>query len=295
MSNGSVDIIDPCNRTGKITVPMEFVEDTRGLVEARALDASGRPKDLSLCLLFQRGRCNAGARCHQIHVQSQFIERMRTKALMGRTCCAEHGDYNSLGLKTSTIPYVLVTSPEESQPFDVTAFAETAALAPLLSTATRAPIRVSRSKICRLHLQGRCKFGRDCKNVHLCPEARPITVHPLASLRAAVPKATSTEAKAAAPIIATPPKIDASFTSTSSAGGLSNASTPTKRSPSSSPDAPRPLVLEESLMKPLITLKTIKSPTSFAPDGYESTLSLLLEDLSLLENEQPEASPQWGS
>jgi hypothetical protein len=138
------------------------------------LEYKGNPppgaKDLSLCLLFQKGRCHAGARCNQVHASIDFINDVRERALAGKSCCARHGDVHSTSLD-SPKP-VIVTSDEGDRQFALNDFAITPALEGLLKRA-RGPLRVQSSRLCRLHLRGGCKFGRDCKNIHLCHTASP--------------------------------------------------------------------------------------------------------------------------
>lgn len=168
----SIDIIDPLNRTGKINVPSQLVLETRGLQEYLESAVSMQPKDFSLCLLFQRGSCRGGSRCHQIHVNPSFVESLREKARAARTCCAVHGDVHSGGFVDCSTVITLLRDGEEER-YALSAFGRTAALDNQLRVhhRTGADIRLPATRLCRLHLSSRCKFGKDCKNIHLCPEA----------------------------------------------------------------------------------------------------------------------------
>lgn len=186
----SIDVIDPLNRTGKISIPLQYVFDTRGVTENRpACPQSGGPKDMSLCLLFQKGRCNAGVRCHQVHADVDFVTKLRFMAAAGASCCAAHGDFCSQGFTQVGGIELAVCDPvrNESRTFPLAAFARTSALDGLLaSAAAGGTLRVHANKVCRLHQQSRCKFGRDCKNFHVCPQTAMNTpAVPLSSAAAA--------------------------------------------------------------------------------------------------------------
>jgi len=171
----SLAVIDPCNRTGKINIPMSVVTETKGVKDF--IKCGGHPppdvKDLSLCLLFQKGRCNAGSRCNQVHAAPEFIRDVRLKATAGRTCCARHGDVHSAHLQTGR-PVQVVTDGRPSA-YLLSDFAVTPALEQLVSKTPSGPLRVQASRICRLHRRNACKFGKDCKNLHLCGDAAPQT------------------------------------------------------------------------------------------------------------------------
>lgn len=166
----SLEVIDPCNRTGKIVVPLEYVTETRGITEQNRPRES---RDLSLCLLFQKGRCNAGPRCHQVHVEPSFVNKLRAQAAAGTACCALHGDFQSSSYLSHAPKTVEVYTNGTPALYPLIAFGRTAALDNLLSNSSLSTIRVNAAKVCRLHSEGRCKFGRDCKNIHLCPTAKP--------------------------------------------------------------------------------------------------------------------------
>jgi len=103
----SISVIDPCNRTGKITIPMAYVTETKGMTDF------------------------------------DYFQKVKV---------------NVIGL-TGSIEATHALS----------AFARTEALEVALSRA-HGVARVMGNRICRLHSQGRCKFGKDCKNIHLCRE-----------------------------------------------------------------------------------------------------------------------------
>jgi len=182
-----LDVIDPCNRTGKISIPMQHVVGTKGVSDFHSNPAKRDGKELSLCLLYQKGRCNAGSKCHQVHADPEFVSSLRDKALAAKNCCAAHGDVHSTGF-VGVHTTVTIYSGDDEQCYSLASFARTSFLDGILrsSNSTKGP-RVPASKICRLHSQSRCKFGKDCKNIHLCCNAR--SIDPMATRAAAAPPA----------------------------------------------------------------------------------------------------------
>jgi hypothetical protein len=199
----SLEVIDPCNRTGKISIPMQHVVGTKGVSDFHTNPAKRDGKELSLCLLFQKGRCNAGSKCHQVHAAPDYIAALRQQVSAVKNCCSCHGDVHSAGYASMSNAFVTLFSNSISDDsslmaFPLSAFARTSfldaalrsasssssshggcslanrAMEPPASTAATMTIRVPAAKVCRLHSQGRCKFGKDCKNIHLCPEATPV-------------------------------------------------------------------------------------------------------------------------
>jgi len=176
----SLEVIDPCNRTGKICIPMQHVDATKGVSDFRANPAKRDGKELSLCLLFQKGRCNAGSKCHQVHADPSFVNSLREKALSAKNCCAAHGDVHSCGFLTSTnaVQYVKLLNGDEERLYALSSFGRTSFLDTALRSAKNGVVRVPAAKVCRLHAQSRCKFGKDCKNVHLCCDATTVEQTP---------------------------------------------------------------------------------------------------------------------
>lgn len=80
---GGVDVIDPALCIGKITLPREKVFFTLGL---HYWDQGTCRRDLSVCCLFQQGRCHAADHCHQIHADRDYIAGLR-RANASPACC----------------------------------------------------------------------------------------------------------------------------------------------------------------------------------------------------------------
>lgn len=285
----SLDVIDPCNRTGKISVPLKYIFETRGVIDHQCNPHKRDVKDLSLCLLFMRGRCNAGNRCHQCHVDPEFVEKLRAEAAAARNCCAAHGDIHSSGYSQVAQEIHVVDASGCHQCFAAADFARTGVLDTFLrrvcasgaGSAAGGVVTIPAGKICRLHSEGRCKFGKDCARIHLCPSAVPRT--PV--LRPATP----------------PPKLAPVAIGMGSAlrdscglsaGSVSSASSSADSSPLERTMAPLNYgdlsgfgegssLLDDSgfslFSQPLRSLKA--SSPQFDASGFEKELSLVQQDL----------------
>jgi len=172
-------LIDPTFRGGLIDVPFNKTLETKG----RSDWAKGTlQKDLSLCCLFQRGRCSLHERCHQIHVDTQFMASVRQQNLHVVSCCRRCKDTASL--TSSAVSFFATffnekvrgitvnTAPSVDKKVDADMLAFTIGLESWLCDEAKGNVSltVPTRKICRLHLGGRCKYGKDCKYLHLCSQ-----------------------------------------------------------------------------------------------------------------------------
>jgi len=170
----TVHVIDPLNRTGKIAVPSTYISTTKGLQDHFDAEQHGivrrTVKDLSLCLLFLKGRCGADSYCNQIHVDADFIADVRKKSQCASNCCAKHGDPHAVSMVAASSADSVVDVAGRRLP--LAQCARTDGLDNILRQAgnSRATIYVPASKVCRLQQTHRCKFGKDCKYVHVCRE-----------------------------------------------------------------------------------------------------------------------------
>jgi len=296
----AVSAIDPCNRTGKIVIPENFVISTRGSQDF----LQGNVKDLSLCLLFQRGQCKAASKCHQIHADPTYVNHLRRRAAEGSTCCAAHGDPSSALYVNMKRMVTIVDSNGAPAVYPLSCFGLTQLLEQLLRS-NQGMCRVSANKICRLHTQSRCKFGRDCKNIHLCREGQQNIPKP--PVKAAQPVGFEAECTKLNMIVRAavvrptdccdPLDIDDEESCGISTRSCSVFSTPGKASPTLAPLCPKvpvPLRLcaADLLLKPL----TIVSPATaiFCSKGFESSIQSLCDDLMSSQFDSLVlTSPQW--
>eukprot|EP01063_Lacrimia_lanifica_P008813 TRINITY_DN1586_c0_g2_i1.p2 TRINITY_DN1586_c0_g2~~TRINITY_DN1586_c0_g2_i1.p2 ORF type:complete len:381 (+),score=111.58 TRINITY_DN1586_c0_g2_i1:47-1144(+) len=156
-----LQVIDPANRTGKICIPVEKTHDTLGREE---LEKNSK-KHISLCLLYQQKKCHAGQKCNQIHADRWYIQKLRRAPSKEGTCCPRHGV--SAGVEGVKLAKVVLRVNGCEEPLPVECVARTAFFDRLRRGGT-ATLTVK--NVCRLHQQDGCKFGHNCKNVHLCRE-----------------------------------------------------------------------------------------------------------------------------
>eukprot|EP01006_Ploeotia_vitrea_P057840 TRINITY_DN68353_c0_g1_i1.p1 TRINITY_DN68353_c0_g1~~TRINITY_DN68353_c0_g1_i1.p1 ORF type:complete len:328 (-),score=20.92 TRINITY_DN68353_c0_g1_i1:658-1641(-) len=183
-------VIDPANRTGKIPVPSHLVQETMGKQHYIAQHCMGHdlqtpPLDFSICMLFQSGQCRAGAWCRQIHADPSYVCALRQQAATGSTCCTKHGDprsnedwFKKIVARNAT--FTLLISPTESRVLPTSVLGRTIALEQVVinnqphqatGTGPTRKVKIPARRVCRLHSESKCHFGRDCKNFHICREA----------------------------------------------------------------------------------------------------------------------------
>jgi len=229
-----MEVIDPANRTGKVSIPVDQVHNTAG---KQAFLNGTADRDLSLCMLFQRGKCRAAAKCHQIHADREYIAHLRSRAKESN-CCIAHGEprakEDGLMEQLRVMGTFVLQTNDESHVLKVESLARTAELTRMFEQQGGESLTIPARKICRLHQKQQCLFGKDCKNVHLC---RDVWRNAQQNINTPVkPTTTNTTAPSRSPIrspvIQTPP---ASPEITPVAFYNSSFSTPDSSSPESSP------------------------------------------------------------
>ena len=175
---GTIAVLDPTGGRGLLHVPVSLTMPTRGRDEW----LSGKlQKDLSLCTLFQKGRCHAHSNCFQVHADLEFVAKVRAEQASMISCCVGCGDSGSKGQEGHTflekhVPAstkLAITFPNgESRVVDRSSLAYTEGLVQQFvvhrSHVENGRLEVPVRRVCRLHLKSFCKYGKDCKNVHLC-------------------------------------------------------------------------------------------------------------------------------
>jgi len=180
MSNPNhVMVLDPLNFGGLLKVPLPKTFETKGRNDwLKGI----LKKDLSLCCLFQRGKCHAGSKCHQVHADRNFVADMRAQNSHITSCCLRCGDTASsypagramfAELRSSGCNTINLHG--SIYPLDILAY--TVGIASYMASAPRPQVLMSNdslmiaaTRVCRLHLRGGCKYGKDCKNVHVCSQ-----------------------------------------------------------------------------------------------------------------------------
>lgn len=175
----TVSLLDPVFKSGLLEIPIEKTLPTKGRDEWM----DGRlNKDLSLCCLFQKGRCHAQERCFQVHVDRDYMTSLREQQENIVSCCRNCKDTASLSAQSmtffssnmATAKFVEVTYPNGAlRVVDAKSVAFTAGLVQQFddhgaTVSAEGILEIPARRICRLHMRGCCKYGKDCKNVHAC-------------------------------------------------------------------------------------------------------------------------------
>eukprot|EP00994_Dinema_validum_P007293 NODE_590_length_1521_cov_59.614130_g434_i0.p1 GENE.NODE_590_length_1521_cov_59.614130_g434_i0~~NODE_590_length_1521_cov_59.614130_g434_i0.p1 ORF type:complete len:404 (-),score=64.28 NODE_590_length_1521_cov_59.614130_g434_i0:218-1429(-) len=173
--SSTMPVIDPDGpNTGVYTIflPWEAVNETQGL--HRLL--KGQKPHPSLCMLYQKGRCRAAAKCNQVHANPIVVTEVRAQ---GRhDCCLQHGDppSNDQNFLFSYLlqkgDLLLITTAKKKVTIPWEKLARTACLDKLLEKKgdPAKPLRFFLSYVCRLHQNEKCRYGQDCHHIHLCRE-----------------------------------------------------------------------------------------------------------------------------
>jgi hypothetical protein len=175
-----IPVIDPTIKGGIIEIPFHKTLPTKGRAEwLRGLVN----KELSLCCLFQRSKCMAGDKCHQVHVEPSFVAAIRAQHASVVSCCRRCRDTGSM-MPAAMLFFaeyfhvsnvgIVSSAHQDSTIFEVAAdqLAFTTGLAQhIQKVSVAAGVGITAlpfERICRLHLKGNCKYGKDCKNIHVC-------------------------------------------------------------------------------------------------------------------------------
>lgn len=174
----TVTLLDPQYRCGLLEIPLDKTMPTKGRDEW----LEGRlDKDLSLCCLFQKGRCHAQERCFQVHVDKDFMVALREQQSRIVSCCRKCNDTASLSSQAMTFFSCNIPSNTTIQvtysnggvrSIENSRIAFSAGLIQQFeehgARVEQGILVIPARRICRLHLRGCCKYGKDCKNVHAC-------------------------------------------------------------------------------------------------------------------------------
>jgi hypothetical protein len=180
---------------------------------------------------------------------------------------------------------------ENEEEYAFTSFARTSFLdAVLRSCKDGSAIRIPRTRICRLHSQNRCKFGKDCKHAHLCGDAKKLMASPLTSpvLETLLP----------IPVLKVSAPLPIELGMDMSCGMSSVTSKPTS-TPSSIMTTPRGALMsvsknqsfasessavrDEDFPAPLGLFSYPSEPAALDMSAFESTIRSLCEDLERAE------------
>ncbi|CAJ1016343.1 hypothetical protein Q4I30_000918 [Leishmania utingensis] len=170
----------------RIPVPVSCVrEPTMGisLYDNDVMSSSTRPCKSSVCLLDAQGLgCREGARCRCFHISSSYL--MQCRATSESLCCALHNCYYSQEmLSANCAPHVsgrcyalslddALKFPQDGEkPYLIDLSLLNLSLTMGLETlpCMNGVYVISWKKhVCRLNIDGHCKWTKDCGHIHVC-------------------------------------------------------------------------------------------------------------------------------
>lgn len=247
----TVTIIDPAFRTGKLDIPIEKTSATKGRDEW--LEGKLRNRDLSLCCLFQKGRCHAQERCHQVHADRDYVASLRDQQSTVVSCCRQCHDTASLSaaamnffatnMPTTNCVHITFGEHDEPNVIPASRISYTDGLIQQFRDhgcrEENGVIAVPARRVCRLHAKGVCKYGKDCKNVHVCCQLGEAVM-----IRRATPSNTNTTtpAKANVSLYASPAKQQSPPIARSPAAAPPQAFKPVQAMPVFALPPPAPII-----------------------------------------------------
>lgn len=150
----TIRVVDPLACT-IWSIAMSDVKATKGLSEFLSRPGA---RDISLCCLFQQGRCRAESNCRQVHVDRTVINQLRDNHVP--KCC---NHCHNLQSKSGSLTFTgRAATGMPSIPFDKIL------LTAGLSSLPNHDFEMPWGEVCRLQLRDACKYGDSCKNVHIC-------------------------------------------------------------------------------------------------------------------------------
>jgi len=171
-------VVDPYHTTlQRIPVPPSVVSPSRGLAlyNNDVTSSSQKPCTSHVCVkhLSPLG-CPVGEACSNFHIDPSYIEAAR--AVTDPLCCGLHNDYftqrmlkDNCAKQFGDATFTVVLEDRSEVELLRSQLAFTTGLDNLTLRGNTRVINL-RKHICRLHLEGKCKWTKDCGHVHLCRE-----------------------------------------------------------------------------------------------------------------------------
>lgn len=178
-------VVDPYHPTlHRVPLPPSVCSPTKGMLNYNAdvQSSSTKPCSSTICMKFvsksasSAVTCPLEENCPNFHVEKEFLETARQ--VSDPLCCAVHNDYYTREmmqcncaphLSRTTFTLVLEDRAEVEVLPPFIAFTVGLDHLPVRGMGTASTRIVNlRKQVCRLHLEGKCKWTKDCGHVHLC-------------------------------------------------------------------------------------------------------------------------------
>jgi hypothetical protein len=151
---------------GCIHIPRKHTRYTVGIERCKNNGLTG-----SICQLFRDGKCRAYGLCNQIHVRKKYHTYL-DDVLKQRGCCFYHKDLASTSrvhmLDILALGNVSVQNSTGGSTSVPTQFFAYTLFWSLFELQTKRAIE--NKEVCRLHQQGVCNYGWNCRFVHICKQ-----------------------------------------------------------------------------------------------------------------------------
>lgn len=164
----------------RVPIPFAVCAPTKGLLtyDNDVQSSSTKPCASTVCVAYSQGTCPFGSACPHFHVDKNYLEKAR--AVQEPLCCAFHNDYFSQEIianhaHPTLLNHTYALLQEDRSTFELSPafFAFTVGLdhLPVKGKGPTACRHVNVKKhVCRLHLEGKCKWTKDCSRIHICRE-----------------------------------------------------------------------------------------------------------------------------
>lgn len=181
-------LVDPYHPSlQRVPVPPCVVSKTRGIATYNpdVISSSTKPCSSTICIKYlhsdpqappgEENGCPLGEACPNFHVSRAYVEKAR--AISEPLCCGLHNDYFTQELilsgsisQLTHSRYTLVLDDRSEVELLPSQLAFTVGLEKLQLRGPNTRIIHMKKHICRLHLEGKCKWTKDCGHVHVCRE-----------------------------------------------------------------------------------------------------------------------------
>ena len=178
-------VVDQCHPSlQRVPIPPSVVTKTKGEAQYNNVvqASSTRPCTSTVCMKFttksEIESCPAGEGCANFHIERSYLDEAR--AVNEPLCCGLHNDYFTQEMMAAdcvpsitrqNIALVLEDRSEiELMPYQL-AWTVGVDQLPVRGYNAQAVRLINvKKQICRLHLEGKCKWTKDCGHVHICRE-----------------------------------------------------------------------------------------------------------------------------
>ena len=159
-----VVVVEPTNAQSRIVIPYLKTEETVGRrVFFQQQEQTGLSSEVHICSSIIQGViCPQGESCSKIHPDRAFLKFIIEP---NKPCCPFHGTDHTVDYKGKVF---MINKNNQRCPLPLDRLMTTKGLRGLMTSPTTLAFACNR--VCRLHQEKRCQWGRECANLHICRE-----------------------------------------------------------------------------------------------------------------------------